>query len=118
MNDRLIGWLLVLLAAVLNGAGSLLLKQSRLRVAPDTGLVAQLLSPWFLAGLACYGVNVILFARALDNLKVSLAYPVLAGASFVIISASAAWLFHERLGAVQWAGAVFILVGIFLVARP
>jgi multidrug transporter EmrE-like cation transporter len=115
MNDKLIGWLLILLAAVLNGAGSLLHKQSRLRAA-DPGLLAQLLSPWFLAGLVCYGVNVILFARALDQLRVSLAYPVLAGASFVIISARAAWVFHERLGPAQWAGAVLILVGIFLVA--
>jgi len=116
MNDKFIGWALILLAAVLNGAGSLLLKQSRLR-ATDPGLVAQLFSPWFIAGLVCYGVNVILFARALDKLAVSLAYPVLAGASFVLITAMAAWLFHERLSPVQWTGAVFIVVGIFLVAR-
>ena len=116
MNDKMLGWSLVLLAAVLNGAGSLLLKQSRLKAA-DPGLLAQLLSPWFIGGLACYGINVILFARALDKLAVSLAYPVLAGASFVLISALAAWLFHERLNPMQWTGAVFIVVGIFLVAR-
>jgi len=120
MTPRITGWLLVAIAALLNGGGSLLLKQSRLRAAElaDSSLGGLLFSPWFIGGLACYGINVILFAKALEKLPVSVAYPVLAGASLAMISLVAAWLFHEKLAAVHWAGAVFILVGIILITRP
>src|SRR4051794_16191821 len=44
-------WLLVLGAGLSSCAGNLMLKQSRL-TAPEAGLRALLLSPWFLGGLA------------------------------------------------------------------
>lgn len=120
MTPRILGWTLVLVAAVLNGGGSLLLKQSRLRAAElaDQSIAGLLFSPWFIGGLACYGINVILFAKALENLPVSVAYPVLAGASLALISFVAAMLFHEKMAAVHWAGAVFIVIGIVLITRP
>jgi multidrug transporter EmrE-like cation transporter len=120
MTPRLIGWTLVLVAAVLNGGGSLLLKQSRIRAAElaDHSIGGLLFSPWFLGGLACYGINVILFAKALEKLPVSVAYPVLAGASLALISFVAALLFHEKLATIHWVGAVIICIGIFLITRP
>lgn len=120
MTPRILGWTLVLVAAVLNGGGSLLLKQSRLKAAEmaDASLGGLLFSPWFIGGLACYGINVILFAKALENLPVSVAYPVLAGSSLALISFVAAMLFHEKMAAVHWAGAVFIVIGIVLITRP
>ena len=120
MTPRIIGWVLVGIAALLNGCGSLLLKQSRIKAAEmaDQSLGGLLFSPWFIGGLVCYGINVILFAKALEKLPVSIAYPVLAGASLALISFVAAMLFHEKLVPVHWAGAVFILVGIILITRP
>ncbi len=117
MTGKLIGWGLVLIASVLNGSGSLLLKQSRLK-ATDDGLMGLLLNPWFIGGLACYGINVIFFAKALEKLPVSVAYPVLAGASLALITMVAAMVFHERMAPVHWGGAVFILIGIILITRP
>lgn len=120
MTPRILGWGLVLVAALLNGGGSLLLKQSRLKAAEmaDQSLGGLLFSPWFIGGLACYGINVILFAKALEKLPVSVAYPVLAGASLALISFFAAMLFHEKLSAIHWGGVVFIFVGIILITRP
>ena len=120
MTERLTGWALVFTAAILNGGGSLLLKQSRLKAAEiaDQSFGGLLFSPWFIGGLACYGINVILFAKALEKLPVSVAYPVLAGASLALIGFVAALLFHEKLAAIHWAGATLILIGIILITRP
>ena len=116
LTGKLIGWILVLVAAVLNGCGSLLLKQSAKMSSDQLG--AQLFSPWFIGGLACYGVNVILFGKALKALPVAIAYPVLAGTSLALISLAASFLFRERLAPVHWAGAVLIFFGIVLLTRP
>jgi multidrug transporter EmrE-like cation transporter len=111
-----LAWNLVLAAAVNNCVAGLLLKQSRLSV-PDAGLVSLILSPWLMAAMVFYGVNVILFAKALDRLEVSAAYPVLAGFGFGLMAIFSRWFFGERLEFSQLLGAGFILVGIVLVAR-
>ncbi len=110
-----VAWGLVLLAGVNSCIGNLLLKQSRL-TAPDAGMVTLLTSPWFIGGLVFYGINVVLFAKALDRLPVSAAYPILSVVGFALLTVSAAWIFSERLHPIQWGGLACILVGIFLVA--
>jgi small multidrug resistance pump len=115
-SDTLTAWGLVLLAAVNNSIGSLLLKKSRL-VATDPGLLSLLLSPWFVAGLLFYGVNVVIFAKALDKLPVSSAYPVLAGVGFGIIAIAGSWLFGDRLGLNQWIGMGAILTGVIILSQ-
>lgn len=108
-------WLLVLAAGVNSCIGNLMLKKSRL-AAEEQGFWELLVSPWFLGGLAFYGVNVILFAKALERLPVSIAYPVLAGAGFALLTLAAGVLFTERLTLYQYAGVGLILVGIILLA--
>ena len=113
---NLTSWTLVLIAGTLNCAGNLLLKQSRLQTS-GLNLLDFLLSPWFLSGLACYGVNVIVFAMALDRLPISVAYPVLAGLGFMLIAILARWLFGETVSQIQWLGVSLILIGIILATR-
>jgi multidrug transporter EmrE-like cation transporter len=109
-------WLLVLAAGVNSMIGNVLLKQSRLTAASPS-LLDLLRSPWFLGGLAFYAVNVVLFAKALDRLPVSAAYPVLAASGFALLALVSAVAFGERLSLVQYAGIVVTLIGIALVAR-
>ncbi|NEO84357.1 MAG: EamA family transporter [Spirulina sp. SIO3F2] len=109
-------WLLVILAGLNNCLGSLLLKQSRL-VATDNSLASLLFSPWFIGGLCVYGINVVLFAKALEKLPVSAAYPVLAGLGFALIAIAGNYFFEERLGLMQYIGMGVIFVGIILMTR-
>jgi undecaprenyl phosphate-alpha-L-ara4N flippase subunit ArnE len=109
-------WLLVLVAGVNSMIGNLCLKQSRI-VAASPSLLDLVRSPWFLAGLAFYGLNVIVFAKALDRLPVSAAYPVLAASGFGLLAIVSTFVFGERLGVVQYVGMVITLVGILMVAR-
>ena len=77
----------------------------------------QLLSPWFIGGLLFYAINVVLFAKALDRLPVSAAYPVLAASGFALLAVVSAFVFGERLAPAQYAGIVVTLAGIVLIAR-
>ena len=116
MNSSWGAWSLVFAAAINTCIGNLLLKRSRLE-ATDSGLVSLLFSPWFLGGLVFYGINVILFAKALDKLPVSTAYPVFAGIGFGLIAIAGSWLFKEHLSLNHWIGLGFILAGMIIMSR-
>lgn len=116
VNSVWVAWSLVLAAGVNSCIGNLLLKRSRLE-APDPSLFSLLFSPWFIAGLVFYGINVILFAKALDKLPVSAAYPVLAGMGFGLITIAGSYFFGERLGLNQYIGLGIILTGIIIMSR-
>jgi len=109
-------WLLVVIAGVNSMIGNLCLKQSRI-VAASPSLVDLIRSPWFLAGLAFYGLNVVVFAKALDRLPVSAAYPVLAATGFGLLAVVSTFAFGERLGLLQYLGLAVTLVGIMMIAR-
>ena len=109
-------WFLVIAAGVNTCLGNILLKYSR-KVAPDPGLLSMLFSPWFMGGIFFYAVNVILFAKALDTLPVSSAYPVLAGLGFLFLSvASFCWL-GENLTVYKIIGMALVLAGIVFLSR-
>jgi multidrug transporter EmrE-like cation transporter len=112
-----VGWNLVIAAAVNNSIAGLLLKRSRIDV-PDDSLMTLLLSPWLIASIPFFAVNVVLFAKSLDKLAVSAAYPVLAGLGFGLIAVFGKLVFDERLGMNQWLGIALILAGVILVSRP
>lgn len=112
----LVPWLLIVAAGVNSMIGNVLLKQSRI-VATSPGLIDQFRSPWFIGGLIFYGINVVLFAKALDRLPVSAAYPVLAASGFALLALVSAFVFGERLSISQYAGLAVTLGGIALIAR-
>lgn len=109
-------WLVILVAACLNTVASILLKQSRI-TAEGGPIWLAVYSPWFLAAGACYVANVFLFARALDQMPLSLVYPAFAGLGFAMIAVAGNVFFQERLGLNQWVGVVLIFSGIVAASR-
>lgn len=82
------------------------------------GLVRLLLRHWvLLAGLACFALNVVFYAFALQKLAISVAYPIMVASGFGIIVTVAGVMLGERLTLVQWLGVVAILLGVTLVAK-
>ena len=109
--------LLVFLAGFCSCLGNLALKQSR-SFAPGSGdFLVSLINPYFISGLFFYGINVILFAKALDAIPVSIAYPILAGSGFALLTIAASILFSEHLSALQMLGLSLILIGIVFLAQ-
>lgn len=110
--------ILVLVAAFNSCLGNLSLKYSRMIAKPDGTLLDMLFAPFFILGLVFYGINVVLFAVALEKAPVSVAYPILAGTGFALLVIMSAILLGERIGFVQLAGVAVITLGIALIAWP
>lgn len=85
--------------------------------APDATarLVATLLHPQVLAGLACYAGSAVVWLAVLGKWDVSKAYP-LVGLGFVL-TLPVGWMLGEQVGAQRLAGALLIAVGVVLVGR-
>jgi undecaprenyl phosphate-alpha-L-ara4N flippase subunit ArnE len=107
-------WILILLAAVNSTIGNLLLKKASV---PAGNFLDMVINPFFIAGLIFYGVNVLLFAKALEILPVSTAYPVLAGGGFLFLVVASNLYLGEMVGISQMLGIFLILAGVFLLAK-
>lgn len=115
---------LILLGVLLNAAAQLLLKAGTTRIGAfdfsfenivPIGL--KVATQWpIIAGLACYGVSVVVWILALSRVPVSVAYPMLS-IGYVVNAFAAYYLFGESLTAQKLLGIGFILIGIYLVAR-
>ncbi|TCU31319.1 DMT family transporter [Rhizobium azibense] len=110
--------LVLVLAAGLNSCiGNILLKWSRTSMPADAGLLDKFLSVGFIGGLAFYGINIILFAKALDSMEVSIAYPILAGSGFAMLAAASYYIFGEPFHLHKWIGLALVLAGVVFLAR-
>ncbi len=81
----------------------------------DTFLRMATTAP-FIAGIACYGVSVIVWILGLSRVPVSMAYPLLS-LGYVVNAIAAHYLFGEAVSLQRWLGIGFIIVGVWLVAR-
>ncbi|MDX8516257.1 DMT family transporter [Mesorhizobium captivum] len=110
--------LIMVLAAGLNSCiGNILLKWSRTSLPTDAGPTDKFLSIGFIGGLLFYGINVVFFAKALDSMEVSVAYPILAGSGFAMLAITSYYIFGEPFHLSKWIGLGLVLAGVILLAR-
>jgi drug/metabolite transporter (DMT)-like permease len=82
-----------------------------------TDLAARMaLQPWFVAGIGCYAVSVVVWIVGLSRVPVSVAYPMLS-LGYIVNAIAAHYLLGEALTPLRWAGIGFIVLGVGLVAR-
>lgn len=117
------------LALLLNAAANLMIRFGMRAIDIELGgaglmdggpwmLARMLLRHWVvLAGIACFALNVVFYAYALQKLPISMAYPIMVTCGFAIIVVVAGLALDERLSVVQWLGVAAILVGVLLVAK-
>lgn len=106
-------WLFLLVAALLNACANLLLKRSSI----GTEGLGQYLSVFFLVGIALFGLNVVIYAKALQGIPVAFAYPVLVGLGFILVVFGAHFWFQEQITLQKLVGVSVILAGVVLVAK-
>lgn len=111
---KFLPWILVIVASALNAFGSFFLKKSQLYL---ENAFLGFINKYFILGLFFYGINVILFTYALRFLAVSKAYPFLAGLSFLMVISLGVFFLRENITFLNFLGAIFVLAGIFLLAR-
>ena len=101
----------VLGAGILAGiAGQMLLKAG----ADAPTLVAQVLRPSSLLGLALYGSAAFMYMFALRKIPVSVAFPSVS-LSYAIVAVLAYFLFGEPFGLKQAGGIALIMGGVMLI---
>jgi small multidrug resistance pump len=116
-------------ALLLNATANLLMKMGMKTVSRQGGLLrdgvvgalkAVLTSPILLTGLVCFGLNAGLYMYALqsDRLKISIAYPIMVGGGFALISVVAHYhpALLESLNTGQKVGVALVLLGVGLIA--
>ncbi len=111
-----------LIAALIFNAVANILMKAGMRNAPavtDTmSTIKHYLTSWpLLLGIVLFAINILAYTQALSKIPISVAYPIMAGTGFAIISAAGYFLFSEKLSSIQIIGIVCILIGIILVAR-
>jgi multidrug transporter EmrE-like cation transporter len=108
-------WLLLVAAILLNSVANILLKKFSSTVVVASPL--DYLNPWFIAGLACFGINVLLYAKALEALPLGIAYPVLVGLSVLIVTLASTVMFRSPITPAHMLGTAMILGGAIILVR-
>lgn len=117
------------IALVLNAAANLLMKMGMRPVQQAGGLMKDgilaavktiLTSTELMLGLTFFGLNAACYMYALqsENLKISIAYPIMVGGGFALIALVAHWhpALLESLNGWQWCGVVLVLMGVIVIA--
>lgn len=108
-------WLLIVTAGLLSTVGNLCLKKASM-ASNGAGFIEMIFQPYFMCGCFFYGINVLLFSKALQTIDVSKAYPILAAVGFSTLAIMAAFVFRETLSITNYVGMFVIIAGISLVA--
>jgi multidrug transporter EmrE-like cation transporter len=109
------GWLMLLGSIACNVAGNVLVKAFSART--DIRSLLDYVSLPFLFGVGAFGMGVVLYGKALQNIPLVLAYPIQVGACVLVIALLAVPLFGERFGTQTLLGIALVLSGIAVLSR-
>lgn len=80
------------------------------------GLVRVMVSqPYVIGGMVCYGLSSILYLKVLQQLDLSVVYPMVA-ASYVLVTLLSYLLLKEQIPALRVAGLSIIVLGVAVMA--
>ena len=107
-------WLFLFGAIAGNVLGNTFVRTASAQAAASP--IAMYLSVPFVLGLAFFGANVVSYTKALQSIPLSIAYPVLVGASITGVALIAAFVFKETLTLPRLLGMALIVAGAALVS--
>lgn len=110
----MISWLALTIAVLFNTAGNFFIKHFSLTTEVQSPL--SYLNPWFVLGIAFFGVNVFSYSRALKDIPLVIAYPTLIGMSLSLVAIFAVFFLKERFSMAHAAGISLVILGISCLA--
>ncbi len=113
--------LVLLFALVANAVANILIKEGMKAKAFGLGDIsamakAILFNPTLIVGVFFFGVALAAYSVVLSQIKLSVAYPIMTSAGFLIVVTYSILKLGEQVTALQMGGLVFILVGVWMVA--
>jgi len=115
-------YVVLALAIFLNAVANILMKVGMVRQGDSGGnmtLMASraLVNPVLLAGVVSFGLALVAYCYVLSKFNLSVAYPIMTSLGYMIVII-ASWMFlKEQISPVQVTGFVFIIAGVWMVAR-
>ena len=116
-------WTPLIVALVLNAGANILMKvgaNSSVTLGPDASFWSKLtnfLNVATILAITLFAANVLAYRKALDNLNVSIAYPIMVSTGMILIAVVAATpLLGERIAIRHIAGMMLITAGVWLLA--
>jgi small multidrug resistance pump len=108
-------WGFLAAAILFNVAGNLLMKKFALDH-PIKGVLSYA-NPFFLIGGALFGINLVLYAKAVQSIPLVVAYPILVGTSILLVALAATLFFAEKVTPSMIGGMVLIFSGMVLLMK-
>ncbi len=109
--------LFLIIAFILNGTANVLLKAGAQKGIVFNGFSLSIITSnyLFIIGLFCFALNALFYFLALRSMPISVAYPIMVGASFLIINSFALLQFGEKISPLQIVGYGFLIIGIIMI---
>jgi multidrug transporter EmrE-like cation transporter len=111
----MLGWLTLATAIIFNILGNFFIKKFSLGA--EVNDVLDYLRPSFIFGVIFFGTGLLLYTRALKEVPVTIAYPIMVGVTLTALSALAIFVLGERFTPRAALGATLIIAGIVLLSR-
>jgi len=116
---------LVLLAAIVLNAGANIMIKAAMRkspIIPDQGALFQAFAqaaknPYLIGGVVLFGLALAAYSVVLSRLNLSVAYPIMTGAGFLLVFLVSGLYFKESITAVHVLGSGLILAGVWVLTR-
>ena len=125
--NALLTWSTILAVAVTAVAGDCLTAGAMRRIGDLDGIRAHsglsgairavVTSPLFLLGVLCMALSFFTLLFTLSRVDVSLAAPASASLTFIGNAAAAKLFLHENVDRRRWLAAIFVCIGVALLAR-
>lgn len=115
-------YLLILIGALLDSSGEILLKKGASAVGPGGGIAAELgitplLSGWTWLGINCYVLSLVSWLYVLRSVPLSVAFPLI-NVVHVFVPLGARLFLHEYVSIKRWAGISLIIIGALAIIKP
>lgn len=120
--SNVIYYLLLLMTVALNASGGVMMKVGSKHVAFGSGegllkTGLSMVTNWQLVlGVFLYGLSFVTSTLVYTKVSLNIAYPILVGSSFLLISVASLIFFSEKFTVIQIVGSILLLVGIFMIS--
>ncbi|MFZ5648392.1 MAG: DMT family transporter [Bacillota bacterium] len=117
-------YLILLTAIVFNAGANIMIKAAMKKspILPEQGdllnaFAQAVKNPCLIGGVALFGLALAAYSIVLSKINLSVAYPIMTGAGFLLVFLVSGLYFRESITAVHIFGSVLILAGLWILAR-
>ncbi len=116
-------YILLAAAILLNASANILIKAGMRHMGGLEGrpildvAIGMITNPFLICGVISFAVTLALYSLVLSKMNLSVAYPIMTSLGLLVVTTFSWLFFSERISFIQWSGYIFIIAGVWMVAR-